>query len=203
MDGTMNSGIGDYLTYSSAGRVKKVPTLSIADACSELGAVPAYIKMDIEGAELVSIRAAADFLKSHPIQFAIETHLVNKEYTDKRWKDSSVHLTMSQSSNWKGQTFTWARPVCTPCLRPDHPDALFQRRGERARRVPQVRAAVAAAGNYRYEHIFIDNASTDNTLGELKAIVPRQERKDHPEYPQLGHIRSPMHALYQPAEMPS
>ena len=119
MDGTMNSGIGDYLTYSSAGRVKKVPTLSIADACSELGAVPAYIKMDIEGAELVSIRAAADFLKSHPIQFAIETHLVNKEYTDKplerlfRTFDYEV-----SSSNWKGQTFTWARPVCTPCLRP-------------------------------------------------------------------------------------
>jgi len=37
----------------------------------------------------------------------------------------------------------------------------------------QVRAAVAAAGNYRYEHIFIDNASTDNTLGELKAIAAR------------------------------
>jgi FkbM family methyltransferase len=112
MDGTMNSGIGDYLTYSGAGRVKTVPTLSIADACSELGAVPAYIKMDIEGAELVSIRAAAEFLKSHPIQFAIETHLVGKEYTDKPLEQLFPTFNYEvSSSNWKGQVFTWARPI--------------------------------------------------------------------------------------------
>ncbi len=27
----------------------------------------------------------------------------------------------------------------------------------------RVRAAIASLGNYRYEHIFIDNASKDNT----------------------------------------
>jgi polyisoprenyl-phosphate glycosyltransferase len=27
---------------------------------------------------------------------------------------------------------------------------------------PRVRAAVVAAGDYKYENIFIDNASTDN-----------------------------------------
>ncbi len=37
----------------------------------------------------------------------------------------------------------------------------------------RVRAAVAAAGDYKYEHIFIDNASTDNTLNELKALAAR------------------------------
>ncbi|MGD0601873.1 MAG: glycosyltransferase [Terriglobales bacterium] len=37
----------------------------------------------------------------------------------------------------------------------------------------RVRAAVATAGNYQYEHIFIDNASTDNTLNELKAIAAK------------------------------
>ena len=35
----------------------------------------------------------------------------------------------------------------------------------------RVRAAVATLGNYRYEHIFIDNASEDNTVGVLKAIA--------------------------------
>src|SRR5580658_10396595 len=62
----------------------------------------------------------------------------------------------------------------------------------------QVRAAVAAAGNYRYEHLFIDNASTDNTLNELKELaaqdknvmVIRNTRN-------FGHIRSPHHALFQ------
>jgi len=111
MDGTMNSGLGDYLTYSGAGHDKTVATLSIADACSELGAVPVYIKMDIEGAELASIRAAADFLKSHPIHFAIETHLVDKEYTDKPLERlfSTLNYAVRSANMW-GQIFTWARP---------------------------------------------------------------------------------------------
>ncbi len=115
MDGTMNSGIGDYLVYSGAGKFKKVPTLSIADACSEFGAVPAYIKMDIEGAELASIRGAAEFLKSHPIHFAMETnHLVDKEYTYKPLERlfPTIGYEVSSSNQW-GQMFTWARPRST------------------------------------------------------------------------------------------
>jgi glycosyltransferase involved in cell wall biosynthesis len=62
----------------------------------------------------------------------------------------------------------------------------------------QVRAAVAAAGNYRYEHLFIDNASTDNTLNELKAIAAKDTNvKIIRNTRNFGHIRSPMHALYQ------
>jgi len=111
MDGTMNSGIGDYLTYSSAGPVKTVPTLSIADACSEFDVVPTYIKMDIEGAEVASIRGAADFLRSHPIHLAIETHLVDKEYTDKPLEQlfPTFGYEVSSSNMW-GQMFLWARP---------------------------------------------------------------------------------------------
>ncbi|MGA3091380.1 MAG: glycosyltransferase family 2 protein [Terriglobales bacterium] len=62
----------------------------------------------------------------------------------------------------------------------------------------QVRAAVAAAGNYKYEHIFIDNASTDNTLHELK-ILAAQDRNVRVirNTRNFGPIRSPMHALYQ------
>ncbi len=112
MEGTMSSGISDYLVYSAGGHVKTVPALSIADACSEFGAIPAYIKMDIEGAELASIRGAADFLRSHPIHFAIETyHVVDKEYT---WKPlerlfPTVGYDVYSSNKW-GQMFTWARP---------------------------------------------------------------------------------------------
>jgi len=62
----------------------------------------------------------------------------------------------------------------------------------------RVRAAVAAAGDYRYEHIFIDNASTDNTLGELKAVAIQDKNvKVIRNTRNFGHIRSPMHALYQ------
>jgi glycosyltransferase involved in cell wall biosynthesis len=62
----------------------------------------------------------------------------------------------------------------------------------------QVRAAVAAAGDYKYEHLFIDNASTDNTLNELKAIAAKDTNvKVIRNTRNFGHIRSPMHALYQ------
>jgi polyisoprenyl-phosphate glycosyltransferase len=62
----------------------------------------------------------------------------------------------------------------------------------------QVRAAVVAAGDYRYEHIFIDNASTDNTLNELKAIAAQDRNvKVIRNTRNFGHVRSPMHALYQ------
>ncbi len=62
----------------------------------------------------------------------------------------------------------------------------------------QVRAAVAAAGDYNYEHLFIDNASTDKTLNELKAIAAKDTNvKIIRNTRNFGHIRSPMHALYQ------
>ena len=62
----------------------------------------------------------------------------------------------------------------------------------------RVRAAIAAAGNYKYEHLFIDNASTDNTLNELKAIAAKDRNvKVIRNTRNFGHVRSPMHALYQ------
>ena len=62
----------------------------------------------------------------------------------------------------------------------------------------RVRAAIATAGHYQYEHIFIDNASTDNTLGELKAIAAKDRNvKVIRNTRNFGHIRSPQHALYQ------
>jgi polyisoprenyl-phosphate glycosyltransferase len=62
----------------------------------------------------------------------------------------------------------------------------------------RVRAAVAVAGNYKYEHIFIDNASTDNTLNELRALAAQDRNvKVIRNTRNFGHVRSPMHALYQ------
>src|SRR5580658_827008 len=79
--------------------------------------------------------------------------------------------------------------VLTPCFNEEsNVSELYQR----------VRAAVAAAGDYKYEHIFIDNASTDNTLGELKAVAIQDKNvKVIRNTRNFGHIRSPMHALYQ------
>ncbi len=51
---------------------------------------------------------------------------------------------------------------------------------------------------YRYEHIFIDNCSTDNTVKKLKEIIIRDRRvKLIVNSRNFGHIRSPYHALLQ------
>jgi glycosyltransferase involved in cell wall biosynthesis len=84
-----------------------------------------------------------------------------------------------------GKTIT----VMTPCYNEEaNVRELYER----------VRSAIAAAGDYRYEHIFIDNASTDNTLHELKAIAARDRNvKVIRNSRNFGQVRSPMHALYQ------
>jgi glycosyltransferase involved in cell wall biosynthesis len=62
----------------------------------------------------------------------------------------------------------------------------------------RVRAAIASAGSYSYEHIFIDNASLDNTLSELKHLAAEDKNvKVIRNTRNFGHVRSPIHALYQ------
>lgn len=62
----------------------------------------------------------------------------------------------------------------------------------------RVRAAIASLGRYRYEHIFIDNASSDNTVGVLKLIALADRNvKIIRNTRNFGPVRSPMHAFYQ------
>ena len=63
----------------------------------------------------------------------------------------------------------------------------------------RVRNAVASlGGGYQYEHIFIDNASRDNTLAVLKEIAHRDKNvKIIVNTRNFGPVRSPMHALRQ------
>lgn len=62
----------------------------------------------------------------------------------------------------------------------------------------RVRDAVAAAGHYRYEHIFIDNASQDGTVTVLRRIAAQDSNvRVIVNARNFGHIRSPMHAFTQ------
>ena len=62
----------------------------------------------------------------------------------------------------------------------------------------QVRAVMAGIGRYRYEHIFIDNHSRDNTVAILKMIAAEDPNvKVIVNARNFGHIRSPIHALMQ------
>lgn len=79
--------------------------------------------------------------------------------------------------------------VITPCFNED---------GNVEELVTRVRAALALVPDITYEHILIDNASTDRTVDILKRIALEDERiKIIVNARNFGHIRSPMHALLE------
>jgi len=111
MDGSMSAGIRDFLLYRDAGDATTVEGISLEDACAEFGC-PAFIKMDIEGAEVAVVRGSAEFLARNPIHFAIESyHPVDGELTcvalDRLFPTIGYKV---QSSDRFGQMFTWASP---------------------------------------------------------------------------------------------
>ena len=62
----------------------------------------------------------------------------------------------------------------------------------------RVRAEMVKLGKYRYEHIFIDNSSRDDTVAVLKRIASRDHNvKVIVNARNFGQIRSPMHAFLQ------
>jgi polyisoprenyl-phosphate glycosyltransferase len=79
--------------------------------------------------------------------------------------------------------------VVTPC---------YNEEGNVREIYERVRELMLSLGKYRYEHIFIDNASRDDTFAILSEIaaadsnvrVIRNARN-------FGHVRSPMHAILQ------
>jgi polyisoprenyl-phosphate glycosyltransferase len=62
----------------------------------------------------------------------------------------------------------------------------------------QVREVMVGIGRYEYEHIFIDNSSHDNTVAILRTIAAEDKNvKIIVNARNFGHIRSPIHALFQ------
>jgi glycosyltransferase involved in cell wall biosynthesis len=79
--------------------------------------------------------------------------------------------------------------VLTPCYNEaENVRALYER----------VRAVFQPLEEYEYEHVFIDNASTDETVSILRGIAARDTHvKVIVNTRNFGHIRSPYHALLQ------
>ncbi len=62
----------------------------------------------------------------------------------------------------------------------------------------RVRKVMSSLDNYRYEHVFIDNASKDRTVDILRQIAEHDKNvKVIINARNFGHIRSPYHALLQ------
>ncbi len=78
--------------------------------------------------------------------------------------------------------------IVTPCYNEEaNIDELYQRIVE-----------VMSRLDYDYEHIFIDNCSTDNSIVKLRALAAQDKRvKLILNARNFGHIRSPYHALLQ------
>ena len=79
--------------------------------------------------------------------------------------------------------------VLTPCYNEaDNVEALYAR----------VKAVFEGLGTYAYEHVFIDNASTDGTAGILRRLAAKDRRvKVIVNTRNFGHVRSPYYALLQ------
>jgi len=79
--------------------------------------------------------------------------------------------------------------IMTPCYNEEeNVDAMYLR----------VREIMAKLGRYKYEHIFIDNHSSDSTVLKLKLIAASDPNvKVIVNARNFGHIRSPIHALLQ------
>jgi len=79
--------------------------------------------------------------------------------------------------------------VVTPC---------FNEEGNVREVYERVRTLMLSLGKYRYEHIFIDNASRDTTFAVLTEIAANDANvKVIRNARNFGHVRSPMHALLQ------
>jgi glycosyltransferase involved in cell wall biosynthesis len=79
--------------------------------------------------------------------------------------------------------------VVSPCFNEEgNVEELYER----------VRAVMLRLGRYRYEHIFIDNASQDGTVDVLRRMAAADRNVKVIENTRnFGHIRSPIHGLHQ------
>jgi glycosyltransferase involved in cell wall biosynthesis len=78
--------------------------------------------------------------------------------------------------------------ILTPCYNEEeNVDELYER----------IRAAMSATG-HEYEHIFIDNASTDGTVEKIRLLAEKDKRVGAIlNTRNFGHIRSPYYGLLQ------
>ena len=79
--------------------------------------------------------------------------------------------------------------IITPCFNEEaNVEELYER----------IHEVMHHLSGYKYEHIFIDNASSDNTVKKLRLIAKRDKQvKVILNTRNFGHIRSPVYALYQ------
>jgi hypothetical protein len=111
-EGALGSTLAADSNRFYGGGITQVRTITFEQACATYG-IPAFAKVDIEGAELAVLAAATEFLRTHPIHFALDTnHFVAGKLTN-----SAVERLLAacayevESSDQFGFMTTWASPA--------------------------------------------------------------------------------------------
>ncbi|SRR6266404_3989439 len=109
-EAALGSALSAHLPRATTGKVKTVTTISFADACTRWG-VPAFVKMDIEGAEIETLSAARSLLMDHAIHFALDTnHWIHGVRTNSAVERLFIDCGYQVESSEKfGFMTTWAR----------------------------------------------------------------------------------------------
>ncbi|MGB6630872.1 MAG: FkbM family methyltransferase [Terriglobales bacterium] len=110
-EGALGSTLSEYSSRVSVGEISRVKTITFEQACATYG-VPAFAKIDIEGAEVAVLAAAAEFLTTHPIHFTLDTnHLVDGKLSNRAVETLFASCAYdAESSDESGFMTTWARP---------------------------------------------------------------------------------------------
>src|ERR1700722_11570908 len=111
-EGALGSTLSEHSSRVSSGDISRVQTMTFEQACETYG-VPVFAKIDIEGAEIAVLTAAAEFLRGHPVHFTLDTnHLVDGELSNR-----AVEMLFAscgyevESLTESGFMTTWARPT--------------------------------------------------------------------------------------------
>jgi len=111
-DGSLGSALAAHSDRVPEVASSCVQTITFKEAC-EMYDVPAFVKIDIEGAEVAVLSAASGFLKSTPIHFTLDTsHIVNGELSNRAVEEIFRACNYEvESSADSGFMTTWARPA--------------------------------------------------------------------------------------------
>jgi FkbM family methyltransferase len=112
-EGAVGSALVSVASRASSGDTIAVDAITFEEACELAGGVPAFVKTDIEGAELEVVASALPVLRRSRCQFAVDTnHMVDGRLTNKRLEDLFSEAGYeSLSSAEFGFMTTWARPA--------------------------------------------------------------------------------------------
>ena len=110
-EGTIGSSLTSLLQRESVGTVMRVQALTLADVFTRWG-VPAFCKIDIEGAEVEVIASSAELLRKHRPNFALDTNhpKENGQMTDGDVEAMFRSYGYETASEAKPLLTTWARP---------------------------------------------------------------------------------------------